>query len=627
MSERSSSDEAEDERTPEKSSRKRLKFNQERNLESNSQQEEFIAEAEDVDEFVEEKESPKNTNQSNAKIKGGRRKRKADDLLLSDLGEDETDTYDSDGIISFNKSKGNKGRKPPPNPPLGRNRAKKGRQVDERKVSLSDEESRRFADWCQKYEKFKMWEAQNKDAQENLPGCSADETITTRQPDCTSPYDEDQDFRDQGKISGNTVNEKATQSPSDSTIYSRLCKSISDLGVSQGKGPEPHIAKNFDKTKTGFAIDRMLNEMRSNSIGEPPTISGRESSSRDVVSKRNIDLRVRLDRTRSYHSPGRGGCSRSRDRGRGEKRRMNSPRHERRDHHRDTVSDDSDDDGRQRRSRRAEIESKERQDKIIVDMELRRAELLKPGEVNLNHLWYDAQHKTLGSHIDKALKLKCMRGEFVDLERLLPRRKRSVRERKQLTLVSEEGGRPRFVEEDDGTVINSYRKWEAAFEVYASLYVRVNPGRADELYNYKHLIRDRANDYIWDNVYDYDIDFRDHMDEHPDRMWSEMLVKEWTRHMKVHLNPRNNNSNGASYPRAEWRDSNDMAVCRRYNAGQCTYGKSCKFAHKCKLCGKRGHGASICRRRSDKSDSKMSVTSQSSVSEHSRKEHKKKRDD
>ena len=37
-------------------------------------------------------------------------------------------------------------------------------------------------------------------------------------------------------------------------------------------------------------------------------------------------------------------------------------------------------------------------------------------------------------------------------------------------------------------------------------------------------------------------------------------------------------------------------LCFDYNRGQCTFGKRCKFDHRCSFCNKFGHGAHICQK-------------------------------
>lgn len=102
----------------------------------------------------------------------------------------------------------------------------------------------------------------------------------------------------------------------------------------------------------------------------------------------------------------------------------------------------------------------------------------------------------------------------MDLHDLLPRRKLlRGRSNKPVMRMINDNGNNRWVEEQDEQVINSYRKWEEAFEIYASIYARGNPGKAQELYDYKYSIRDAANTYVWDNVYDYDVEFRLHMEK------------------------------------------------------------------------------------------------------------------
>lgn len=245
----------------------------------------------------------------------------------------------------------------------------------------------------------------------------------------------------------------------------------------------------------------------------------------------------------------------------------------------------------------AEQESKERRDRILLDAELHRAQLLKPGILppSLNHLIFDAQHKSLGSHVDRATELKIIRGEFIDLQDLLVRRKstRGGKLNKPVMRMINDGTNTRWVEEANDSLINSYPKWEEAFEIYASIYIRGNPEKAQDLYDYKFTIRDAANTYIWDNVYEYDIEFRLHIERCKNRRrWSAKLDYEWSRCLKNHIQfkhdkPMGHNEAGSS--------SKAREICNRYNKGRCTWGSQCRYLHICKICKKRGHGAAICR--------------------------------
>lgn len=242
----------------------------------------------------------------------------------------------------------------------------------------------------------------------------------------------------------------------------------------------------------------------------------------------------------------------------------------------------------------AERESKERRDKILRDAELQRAQLLKPGECNLRHLIYDAQARNLGSHVDKATELQIMHGEFVELHTLLLRRsyQRFRTKRPAFTLVSSDEGKPSFVPDDDTKELNSYQKWEEAFEIFASIYIRGNPGRANELYEYKYDIRDAAQTYIWENVFDYDIEFRLHMARHKDRDWGARLTDKYQKFMKNHLRydraeSQNHHNSGAQHISANL-GSNSKSIknrenCRRYNKGRCTWGKNCRYLHRCDI--------------------------------------------
>lgn len=99
--------ELQDEReTPEKSCRTRLKFNNERDLrreESFLSDEQGITSPSIVDNFMDEQEL--NMNQSNSKTAKRKVQVKSRVPAESD-GEAETDTYDSEGVITFNKKGG-----------------------------------------------------------------------------------------------------------------------------------------------------------------------------------------------------------------------------------------------------------------------------------------------------------------------------------------------------------------------------------------------------------------------------------------------------------------------------------------------------------------------------------------
>ena len=61
---------------------------------------------------------------------------------------------------------------------------------------------------------------------------------------------------------------------------------------------------------------------------------------------------------------------------------------------------------------------------------------------------------------------------------------------------------------DKSVKITSFRKWEQAFRMYATIYCGANPSRAREIWQYISVINTAPSSYVWDNVYNYDIIFR-----------------------------------------------------------------------------------------------------------------------
>ena len=112
-------------------------------------------------------------------------------------------------------------------------------------------------------------------------------------------------------------------------------------------------------------------------------------------------------------------------------------------------------------------------------------------------------------HIDPALRMKIEKGDFVDLERLLPKnRSQMFKEDNAMQFYYNEGGEPYWAPARKETCISNVHKWEQAFQVYAAIYSDANPLRASEIWLYVCIINHAASAYTWENISFYDITFR-----------------------------------------------------------------------------------------------------------------------
>ena len=171
-----------------------------------------------------------------------------------------------------------------------------------------------------------------------------------------------------------------------------------------------------------------------------------------------------------------------------------------------------------------------------------------------------------------------------------------------------ENRHPSFRSVTENEVIGSFYKWEQAFRVFSTIYTDAYPNRAKQLIQYNHIIYSASLTFVWNNVYAYDIDFRLHMSENPDRNWGIILQQAWTLHMKeklssfTRLSSNTNVSSGGNSNTGNSGNNNGSMKkvkgknCWKYNMGKCTYGFNCKFDHRCGICSKFDHGAHICRK-------------------------------
>ena len=109
---------------------------------------------------------------------------------------------------------------------------------------------------------------------------------------------------------------------------------------------------------------------------------------------------------------------------------------------------------------------------------------------------------------------------------------------------------------------------------------------------YNHVIHTISSTYVWDNVYQYDKEFRMHMARNPERSWAIILQQAWSLRLKdkLHITGENRSTPGGS------PHDRSNEPCRKYNRGKCQFGSGCQYDHKCSYCFKFGHTILTCRK-------------------------------
>ena len=190
-----------------------------------------------------------------------------------------------------------------------------------------------------------------------------------------------------------------------------------------------------------------------------------------------------------------------------------------------------------------------------------------------------------------------MQGDYVDFSKLLPYNKVSIEDDHRMEMVNY-GGQTFWVPASDKNQISisNFSKWEQAFRVFSNIYTQQHQGRASELIQYNHIIHTAFLTFAWDNVYQYDKEFRLHLSRHPEHSWSVILQQAWTMYLKDRVSNTSAQNNGSANSPGGGRGAKSKKICFDFNSGYCSYGSRCKFDHRCGVCGKYGHGTYNCRK-------------------------------
>ena len=222
----------------------------------------------------------------------------------------------------------------------------------------------------------------------------------------------------------------------------------------------------------------------------------------------------------------------------------------------------------------------------------------------------DGDFFKLVSHVEPALREKIARGEYVELEKLLPKKRIKPTEgEKKLQMVNRDGFSYLIAANSDSDQkIYGYRKWEQAFRVYGQIYSLANPHRAAEIWEYVDTIHSASTSFQWENVVNYDYHFRKVMAQKPARCWGTTNTHLWTYYLRDNLKTNQLELSKNKFRKDKDESSRrDVKYCWKYNRHKCSRSaRECRFEHRCSYCDSSNHIYLGCpkRNKNESSDSK-----------------------
>ena len=198
-------------------------------------------------------------------------------------------------------------------------------------------------------------------------------------------------------------------------------------------------------------------------------------------------------------------------------------------------------------------------------------------------------------HLEETIKCKIKRGEYVELDKLLPKSNMCGygEEQNKMGIFHKDGETYFAPAADKKSKIWNIHTWDKAFRVYISVYTAEHPRRTTEIMQYVQNIHHAASKYRWENVAYYDYVFRRLMEQFPNRSWAKTYTQGWTYAMcePIVNRPHHQENQGNK------KEKRKLNICWKFNQGFCDYGDRCRFPHKCTHCGSYSHGGNTCYRK------------------------------
>ena len=122
----------------------------------------------------------------------------------------------------------------------------------------------------------------------------------------------------------------------------------------------------------------------------------------------------------------------------------------------------------------------------------------------------DQDYLVVGSHIDENMQSRIIRGEYIDFGKLLPKDRVTPDNEGRMELTMK-NGHAYWSPVMDTVAINGFSWWKQGFRIFSNVYTRRFPEKSGKLIQYNHIIHSIANQYVLENVYSYDKEFRMHL--------------------------------------------------------------------------------------------------------------------
>ena len=253
---------------------------------------------------------------------------------------------------------------------------------------------------------------------------------------------------------------------------------------------------------------------------------------------------------------------------------------------------------------------------LILEAEQHKVTVNSPIGISANPFYESSSVKDddeflhITCHIDEQLTAKIERGEFVDLDKLLPKPAKVSGRDDVAQLVFKEGKSFFVNQTEKDRKISNVRHWEQAFRAYAAIYCNANPARASEIWQYVYIINKAASSFIWSNVLEYDFIFRQMMAKNPNWSWGKTYTQMWNVCMTDPLpcqqfysgqgvaNNRIGHSQGHSSTQKNNSKKDKPDYCWKFNKGIRKFGANCNVVNKCSYCDASDHGLNNCPKKS-----------------------------